>query len=240
MNINYYKNTVNIFAHTSVPWQQDILFDFLKKLKLKADSSTLDVGSGIGNNIGTLLEFFNNITATDISKGALRLSSEKFKNNNINFEVANLQKMPFADNSFDLVICTEVIEHCENPVEALKELKRILKKDGYLIISAPNYFNFAGLYKSISEKMFNRLWDAWGNHENGVENFITCNKLKKYFNNLNLEIIADRGGDLIRSWLPFFKKYYNFIDKHPSLRLNKKWPFKLVAMNYFCILRKSN
>ncbi len=56
--------------------------------------------------------------------------------------IADARKLPFKDNSIDVVIFTEVIEHIEPPgdFEALKELNRILKKQGTLILSTPNRY----------------------------------------------------------------------------------------------------
>jgi len=47
-------------------------------------------------------------------------------------------KLPFADSSFDIVICTEVIEHVTETRQLVKEIDRVLKKDGRLILSTPN------------------------------------------------------------------------------------------------------
>ena len=52
-----------------------------------------------------------------------------------NVEVQNVEKLAFNDNSFDTVLCMEVLEHVDNPINALKELKRVNKKR--LIISVP-------------------------------------------------------------------------------------------------------
>lgn len=51
---------------------------------------------------------------------------------------ADIEKLPFSNNSFSTIICTEVIEHQPNPSQAIKELKRVLKKDGILIGSVPS------------------------------------------------------------------------------------------------------
>ena len=48
----------------------------------------------------------------------------------------NIYALPYKDNSFDLLICSEVLEHLEHPEEALKELHRVTKK--YVIFSVPN------------------------------------------------------------------------------------------------------
>lgn len=50
---------------------------------------------------------------------------------------ANAQSLPFADQSFDTLLCTEVIEHLPRPWQALDEMARVLKPGGHLILSAP-------------------------------------------------------------------------------------------------------
>lgn len=53
-------------------------------------------------------------------------------------EVGDLTKLPFADGTFDVVVCTEVIEHVPQYQAALSELKRVLKPGGSLILTFPN------------------------------------------------------------------------------------------------------
>lgn len=51
--------------------------------------------------------------------------------------VSEIDDIPVPDNTFDVAICTEVLEHVPKPIEALKEISRILKTDGVLYLSAP-------------------------------------------------------------------------------------------------------
>ena len=51
--------------------------------------------------------------------------------------VSDIASIPEKDSSFDAIMCTEVFEHIIHPREAMKEFSRLLKKDGYLILSAP-------------------------------------------------------------------------------------------------------
>ncbi len=70
----------------------------------------------------------------DISETAL---SEKINKNN--FRVADVDSgIPFEDSTFDYVFCLELLEHVEKPSFVLKEIHRVLKKDGVLILSIPN------------------------------------------------------------------------------------------------------
>ena len=51
--------------------------------------------------------------------------------------VSDIASIPVENESFDVVMCTEVFEHIVNPIEAIAEFSRILKKEGYLILTAP-------------------------------------------------------------------------------------------------------
>lgn len=51
--------------------------------------------------------------------------------------VGDVQKIPLPDNSFDTVLCAEVLEHVPEPLQALKEIRRVLKPNGYLVMSTP-------------------------------------------------------------------------------------------------------
>lgn len=54
----------------------------------------------------------------------------------------NKQKIPVKDNTFDILICLEMLEHTLYPKKVIKELKRVTKKDGIFILSLPNDYNF--------------------------------------------------------------------------------------------------
>ncbi len=52
--------------------------------------------------------------------------------------------IPYSDESFDLIICKDVLEHLVNPMHLVKEMHRLLKKDGKLLIHVPNHFSIWG------------------------------------------------------------------------------------------------
>lgn len=64
------------------------------------------------------------------------LQTKIWDNSNLDI-VSDITSIPVADCSFDAVLCTEVFEHLPNPLLALKEFSRIIKKGGYLIITSP-------------------------------------------------------------------------------------------------------
>jgi len=68
------------------------------------------------------------------------LSLDKFiAHPGLNFTADLLKGLPFKDESFDTVFCSQVLEHLPHPKRALREMSRILKKEGHLILSVPHF-----------------------------------------------------------------------------------------------------
>ncbi len=114
--------------------------NFFKKIKEIAPKDTenlLEVGCGAGYSLVELKKFFNSdmsFSACDIDPKLVELAKQK--NPDVDCRTASIYELPYDDESFDTVICLEVMEHLENPEKALSELARITKK--HIIISTPN------------------------------------------------------------------------------------------------------
>jgi ubiquinone/menaquinone biosynthesis C-methylase UbiE len=134
-------HTTNLEKHTTQnPISQFFLNNFknllLNQVKQLHPTSILDVGAGEGftlemfrkNKIGRKLE------GIEYMDDALKLAKKMHPQ--VIIKKGDIYKLPYKANSFDIVICTEVLEHLEAPEKALKELKRVAKK--YLILSVPN------------------------------------------------------------------------------------------------------
>lgn len=135
------STTDNFRKHTSKnPIQKFLIHNFYEQLLSIArdisPDSILDVGSGEGFTLSLLKEkkIGNTLEGLEYSEVAIQLGKEMFPG--VNLRQGDIYHMPYADNSFDLVICSEVLEHLERPEEALQELMRVTKK--YCLFSVPN------------------------------------------------------------------------------------------------------
>jgi len=96
----------------------------------------LDVGCGLGYGSGMLCRIHSSVVAFDISDTALLYAKRNYPGP---FYVrADAQTFPFKNESFNGVVALEIIEHVDNGIYLLREIYRVLKKRGVLILSTPN------------------------------------------------------------------------------------------------------
>lgn len=108
----------------------------LKLMGSNRGKKLLEVGCGVGGIVPRLNPAENELVGMDISSFALNVARKKYPQ--ITFVHGNAEQLPFKKESFDIVLSPNVIEHLSLPQEALREIYRILEKDGILIISTPN------------------------------------------------------------------------------------------------------
>ena len=153
---------------------QYIEFDniFKKKIKkkLKKKSQILDAGCGY---FGGFLPYirrqkFNNLHACDINPNTITNLKKNYKF--INVKKGSCLKLPYANNSFDLVVCYGVIHHTHNYSKAIEELSRVLKKNGTLFLGVYAFYNSFFEYlirifrvsgKIISYQIFDKIAKLW-------------------------------------------------------------------------------
>lgn len=127
-------------------------------------SSVLDVGCGEGYFTEHIKEIDPRVrvTAVDLSMDMARRASSSYPG--IDFLLASIYKLPFEDNSWDMVTAIEVLEHLEDPIIAIGELKRVAKKD--LLLSVPNE-----PYWRIGNMLRGKYWGRWGNTPGHLQNW---------------------------------------------------------------------
>jgi ubiquinone/menaquinone biosynthesis C-methylase UbiE len=102
------------------------------------DSLVLEAGCGVGaqTKIIAAKNPDSNFLSIDISEESLKTARDTVKSlgmHNVEFRQSDIYNLPFKDETFDSVIVCFVLEHLQNPIQALMELKRVLKKGGTMI-----------------------------------------------------------------------------------------------------------
>ena len=134
-------------------WHTKKLNEVLKLLPKRKDGKTikvLDIGCSsaiLTNEISKTLKK-SKVTGLDSYKAAIDFARSKYPH--IDFVTADAPKLPFADKSFDLVVCTETLEHVIDPKKSLEEMRRVLKKDAVAIISMDS-----------GSFLFHFIWHIW-------------------------------------------------------------------------------
>jgi len=107
----------------------------------------LDIGCGEGYVIKHLRERNGDILIEGIDNSTEVLDKARELNPGVNFIHGSIYSIPKVDNSFDLVLASEVLEHLDEPEQAIEELKRVSRK--YVIITVPNepFFRVANILR---------------------------------------------------------------------------------------------
>ncbi|MFA6073775.1 MAG: class I SAM-dependent methyltransferase [Candidatus Woesearchaeota archaeon] len=157
-------------------------FSNLNQLILETNAKTvLDIGCGQGeitNYISTLNGY--DVTGIDISAEKINFCSKTY---NFKAITGNGYSLPFENNSFDLVIATEVLEHQEHPHLFLDEAKRVMKKQS--IFSVPNepYFRLGNFIRG-------KYISDFGNSPGHLQNWTSSQfekLLKQHFSSVHLK-----------------------------------------------------
>lgn len=103
---------------------------------LNDTSKILEIGSATGNLLSALKDSgYSELTGIELDKNYSQYSIEEL---GLNIYQKPLKEISFDENSFDAILCFHVLEHFSGPLAFLKEVKRILRPSGTLIIEVPN------------------------------------------------------------------------------------------------------
>jgi len=230
----YFKNSIVDPVHG---FENPNIRDFREGLKLleiyKSPGKLLDVGCAMGIFLAMAKERGWEVFGVDISDYAIKFARERF---GINCFAGHLKDAKLQDRYFDAITLWDVMEHFENPLEELKEVKRVLNNDGIILFDTPNvdsltrlfahwiYKATGGLFKYPLRKLYHRFH-------------------LYYFSSKTLRMLLDKTGfeiiEMKKKTIPITKAKGNILEKLivKSLSILEK------AMNreyeLFIIARKS-
>ena len=128
--------------------------------------SHLDVGAGSGLLLRLVHDRFG------FEQRACDYTAEFVKYSDVPFDIVNLDRepLPYADSQFDLVTCVETIEHLENFRALVREIHRVLKPGGALVMTTPNILNLRSRLRFFGFGFYNMFGPL---HIGKQENFDT-------------------------------------------------------------------
>jgi len=148
MEQQLYENTYRSEqSHWWFVGRRTLIFDQIDRVYHgHTDLEILDVGCGTGLNMKYLAQY-GQVTGADLSSTALNFCRVRGHTRLIK---APIEGLPFPDNTFDLVTALDIIEHLDDDLAGLREIRRVLKPGGRVFILVPAYKFLWSLQDEIS------------------------------------------------------------------------------------------
>lgn len=169
-----FATLTNYTSHNPIIWL--LMQNFMRRIghllkAIGADRrSGLDAGCGEGHLLSYLYKkkILGRMIAVDLDDRKLSYARKHYPN--CEYRSGDIQSLPFADNTFDFVLTTEVFEHLPDPESALSEISRVAKPGGHLVISVPfePFFHWGNLMRGLYWERGGRTPDHlsfWHRHE---------------------------------------------------------------------------
>jgi len=120
----------------------------ISRLEIAKSAAVLDVGTSTGSNLRLLADLgFVRASGLEMSEDAIRYCRAKGFARLCCGDVCDL---PFADASFDLVLATDILEHVEDDQRAVREIARVLRPGGHVLITVPAFPSLWGLQDRVA------------------------------------------------------------------------------------------
>jgi len=189
----------------------------------------LEIGCGEGSFLARLKSSGNDVYGVDISESGVRKTAEK------GIPCARVdvsgQDLPLEEESFDIGVTLETIEHIENPRRCIREMKRVVKKDGIIIVSIPNpilghEYYYPGLFSLKPFKEFLEL------------NNLEIKKVLKWGQGLKTNFLIKKLHDKDRKGIevPLYKVLYYILRKRNMLMKKFGTPIRFSHSIHFCCI----
>lgn len=204
----------------------------LLKITPSRDFRILDVGCAGGAFPKVASDLGFGVVGVEPSRWMCNLSQEKYK---LDIRQGTLEEQNFKKESFDMVSLWDVIEHLTRPDLALKEIKHILKPEGYLIVNYPDIDSFFS-------KILRRNWPFLLSVHLYYYNRITMRRqletkgfeiinISSYWQSLNLDYVLQRAATYFRIFSLFekFAKYLGIGNIHVTYNMGQN---QFIAKKY--------
>jgi len=139
----FYKYLSKVYDRVNpFVWNEEMRDEALAMLDIDAGDRVLDVGCGTGFGTEGILQYTDDVYGLDQSPHQLEQAFGKFgRNGDVAFHFGDAERLPFKDGSFDAVWSSGSIEYWPNPVEGLREIRRVLEPGEWTVVVGPDYPN---------------------------------------------------------------------------------------------------
>lgn len=113
-------------------------FDRIEFIRPRGDDRVLDIACGTGSLALSLAPHVQWVTGIDLTPAMIeqaRLAQQRASAQNLDWHIGDVAVLPFADDSFSLGVCSAAFHHMDNPLQALRELRRVCRGGGRIMIN---------------------------------------------------------------------------------------------------------
>lgn len=225
----------------------------IKLCSINKQHTVLDAGCGSANHAIRMAKKGYNITAIDFSDSVLKIAQQNLTElellDNVTLKQEDLTALSFADNSFDIAYCWGVLMHIPDVETAIKELCRVVKPGGYIIVSETNEKSAETFTRRVLAPLASKNNNKTIKTERGIENwydkgntkffvrqsniswltktFLKNNAIRKYrLSGQFSEVYTSFGKPFIRKIIHTFNNFWIKVIRIPQLALGNILIFK--------------
>ncbi len=126
-------------------WTLEHVHRYLVACEFAGGKDVLDIACGEGYGSAMLASVAGHVTGVDIDAEAVDSAALKYQMGNLVFRQGNVTSIPMADESVDIVVCFETVEHVAEQDTMMLEVRRVLRPGGLLFISSPDKREYSDL-----------------------------------------------------------------------------------------------
>lgn len=123
--------------------QLEHIHRYLMAKQLARDRDVLDIASGEGYGSAMLAKVARHVIGVDNSESVIVHARKTYIEDNLEYRLGSCESIPLADSSIDLVVSFETIEHHDQHQAMMREIRRVLRPGGVLMISSPDKYEYS-------------------------------------------------------------------------------------------------
>lgn len=231
----FHRNRMNLFYL--------LMKKLIERNVIENFDSALDVGCNRGIYSKIISDFgFKRVLGIDLVDEMIKKANDFFafkeSGKHLEYRISDAEDLN-TDEKYDFILCTEVIEHTDNPAAIIEKIKNILAPGGVAVITLPNSISLSYIFIFLSYRLRNKRMDK-DLRQHLKYPFYRSVRL---FTDDNLKVVKTSGTNLILNGviLRFLYGWSIFptINKI-NFHLSKLWPLKYLSQFFFIVVKRNS